>query len=42
MYAGYYVPEDKKGLVNEELVKTTKGRDLDIDETKPGCCSGHH
>jgi GTP cyclohydrolase II len=34
MYAGYYVPEDKKGLVTEELVKTTKGRELDIDEAE--------
>jgi hypothetical protein len=31
MYAGYYVPEDKKAIVNEDLVKKTKGRDLDID-----------
>ncbi len=29
--AGYYVPEDKKPLVNEELVKQTKGRSLDDD-----------
>jgi len=46
MYAGYYVPEDKKGLVTEELIKTTKGRDLDVDEAKGGgqhsplCSSG--
>jgi GTP cyclohydrolase II len=31
MYAGYYVPEDKKALVNEDLVKQTKGRGLDED-----------
>lgn len=31
MYAGYYVPEEKKALVNEDLVKQTKGRGLDED-----------
>mmetsp|Transcript_62569 Transcript_62569/g.153768 ORF Transcript_62569/g.153768 Transcript_62569/m.153768 type:complete len:462 (-) Transcript_62569:190-1575(-) len=35
MFAGYYVPEDKKGVVNEELVKNTKGRALDIDQHAP-------
>ncbi len=34
MYAGYYVPEEKKSSVNEDLVKKTKGRDLDIDQLK--------
>mmetsp|Transcript_74018 Transcript_74018/g.197255 ORF Transcript_74018/g.197255 Transcript_74018/m.197255 type:complete len:102 (-) Transcript_74018:230-535(-) len=31
MYAGYYVPENKRGTVNEDLVKLTKGRSLDED-----------
>lgn len=31
--SGYYVPEDKKDLVNEDLIKKTKGRGLDKDET---------
>lgn len=31
MYAGYYVPENKRGIVTEDLVKMTKGRSLDED-----------
>uniref|UniRef100_A0A7S0QT65 GTP cyclohydrolase II n=2 Tax=Cryptomonas curvata TaxID=233186 RepID=A0A7S0QT65_9CRYP len=31
MYAGYYVPEDKRATVTEDLVKMTKGRSLDDD-----------
>ncbi len=30
-HTGYYVPEDKRATVTEDLVKLTKGRSLDDD-----------
>ena len=29
--AGYYVPDEKRGSVTEDLVKQTKGRSLEDD-----------
>mmetsp|Transcript_5691 Transcript_5691/g.20034 ORF Transcript_5691/g.20034 Transcript_5691/m.20034 type:complete len:86 (-) Transcript_5691:86-343(-) len=29
MYAGYYVPEEKRAIINDDFVKQSKGRGLD-------------
>jgi len=29
MYAGYYVPEEKRAIINDDFVKQSKGRELD-------------